>query len=38
VLSEDFAQPVPMQGADAQAVLAGMQAASEQRAQAAAGP
>jgi poly-gamma-glutamate synthesis protein (capsule biosynthesis protein) len=29
VLSEEFAQPVPVQGADAQAVLDGMKAASE---------
>jgi poly-gamma-glutamate synthesis protein (capsule biosynthesis protein) len=33
VLSEDFAQPVPMQGAEAQAVLDGMKTASEQLAQ-----
>ncbi len=30
VLSEEFAQPVPMQGAEAQAVLDGMKAASEE--------
>ena len=33
VLSEDFAQPVPMRGAEAQSVLDGMRAASEQLAQ-----
>ncbi|MDP2674637.1 MAG: CapA family protein [Dehalococcoidia bacterium] len=38
VLSENYAQPVPMQGAGARAVLDGMQAASEQQAQAAAAP
>ena len=30
VLSENFAQPVPMQGAEARAVMDGMQAASEE--------
>jgi len=38
VLSEDYAQPVPMRGAEAQAVLDGMRAASEQQAQAVAAP
>jgi len=38
VLSENYAQPVPMRGAEAQSVLNGMQAASEQQAQAVASP
>ncbi|HLB26192.1 MAG TPA: CapA family protein [Dehalococcoidia bacterium] len=38
VLSEDFAQPVPMQGAEGQAVLDGMKSASEELAALVAAP
>jgi hypothetical protein len=37
-LIEEYAQPVPMQGAEAQAVLDGMRTASDQLAQAVAAP